>query len=184
MRLPFFLQYFMPAALFLFYFMYSHSIRERDSKADEWEAQREAQPGQINMRTRVCSSRWFFYHLLKKSKLNLRQKLCGFPLFFYIANKFTAHWGTERESDCGSVYVSVWVCVGQRTTLAFYSLNWFCWVLYVDFLTRCVCWLCGVDFGMRIVTAVCKPSINARVLFWLLENSNGSGPIDGVTCLP
>lgn len=105
MRLPFFLQYFMPAALFLFYFMYSHSIRERDSKADEWEAQREAQPGQINMRTRVCSSRWFFYHLLKKSKLNLRQKLCGFPLFFYIANKFTAHWGTASEW--------LWECVRE-----------------------------------------------------------------------
>lgn len=145
MRLSFFFQYFMPAALFLFYFMCSHNIRERDNKADEWDAQRGAQAGKINMRTRVCSSRWFFYRLLKKSKLNLRQKLCGFPLFFTLPTNLQP---TEAQRVSESVYVSVWVCVGQRTTQAFYSLNWFCWVLYVDFLTRCVCWLFGVDWGL------------------------------------
>lgn len=98
----------MPAALFLFYFMYSDSVGERDSKkagkASEREWKRERNEGKLICAHAFAARRWFFYYLLKKSKLNLRQKLCGFSLFFCQP---LYNW--SGHSECVRVFVRVCV---------------------------------------------------------------------------
>lgn len=116
----------MPAALFLFYFMYSDSVGERDSnkagKASKREWKRERNEGKLICAHAFAARRWFFYYLLKKSKLNLRQKLCGFSLFFCQP---LYNW--SGHSECVRVFVRVCVVgAGECTTPAYlFHLNWF-----------------------------------------------------------
>lgn len=148
----------MPAALFLFYFMYSDSVGERDSnkagKASKREWKRERNEGKLICAHAFAARRWFFYYLLKKSKLNLRQKLCGFSLFFCQP---LYNW--SGHSECVRVFVRVCVvgmCGWVHNSSIFIPFKLiFFWVLYVHFYIGRSKW---------IMTTKCTlSSINARV---------------------